>query len=84
MCQRFGSSATENPFDARCVNSHTPNQGVVHAISSIGPFLFLEEAMGRPPPFGAHPHAGLYSLTIPLRGKPYTRNPQHWTQNPKP
>jgi hypothetical protein len=43
-------------------------QGVIHAVSSLEPFLFLEEAMGRPPPFGKHPHAGLCSVTVPLCG----------------
>lgn len=46
-------------------------RGVQHDLPSFGPFLFLEDALlprGKMPPFGKHPHAGLLSLTLLLRG----------------
>jgi redox-sensitive bicupin YhaK (pirin superfamily) len=46
-------------------------RGVQHGLPSFGPFLFLEDALlprGKMPPFGKHPHAGLLSLTLLLRG----------------
>jgi len=46
-------------------------RGVQHELGSFGPFVFLEDALqprGKMPPFNKHPHAGLLSLTLLLRG----------------
>jgi hypothetical protein len=46
-------------------------RGVQHELGSFGPFVFLEDALlprGKMPPFNRHPHAGLLSLTLLLRG----------------
>jgi hypothetical protein len=46
-------------------------RGVQHELGSFGPFIFLEDALlprGKMPPFNRHPHAGLLSLTLLLRG----------------
>jgi len=68
-----GSSGRSDEFGPRrAVGSvDIDGRGVQHELPSFGPFLFLEDALlprGKMPPFGKHPHAGLLSLTLLLRG----------------
>ena len=68
-----GSSGRSDEFGPRRAvgSKDVDGRGVQHELPSFGPFLFLEDALlprGSMPPFGKHPHAGLLSLTLLLRG----------------
>jgi redox-sensitive bicupin YhaK (pirin superfamily) len=68
-----GSSGKSDEFGPRRAlgSVDIDGRGVQHELSSFGPFVFVEDALlprGNMPPFGKHPHAGLLSITLLLRG----------------